>query len=77
MSLLLLDFWNSTVNTLFRDIPDFLRYILIVVFLVLAFISLTKAIRMDKNADKSPLRYGYLILFALFFTFMMLYISIY
>lgn len=77
MSLLILDFWNSMINTLFRDIPDFLRYILIVVFLVLAFLSLTKVIRTDKNADKSPLRYGYIILFALFFALMMLYISVY
>ncbi len=74
MSFLMLDAFNTIINTLFRDIPDYLRYILILVFLALAFFALAKTLNLKKDAEKSPIRYGYLVLFILFFTLCMLYV---
>lgn len=74
MSFLMLDFFNNMINTLFRDIPDYLRYILILVFLALAFFSLAKTLNLKKDAEKAPVRYGFLLLFILFFVLCMLYI---
>ncbi len=74
MSFLMLDAFNSIINTLFRDIPDYLRYILILVFLALAFFALAKTLNLKKDAEKSPIRYGFLVLFILFFTLCMLYV---
>ena len=74
MSFLMLDAFNTIINTLFRDIPDYLRYILILVFLALAFFALAKTLNLKKDAEKSPIRYGFLVLFILFFTLCMLYV---
>ncbi len=71
---LMLDFFNNLINTVFRDIPDYLRYILIIVFLAFSFFFLAKTVNLKKDADKSPIKYGNLFLFLVFFTLSMLYI---
>lgn len=74
MNFLMLDFFNTVINTLFRDIPDYVRYILIIVFLGLSFFFLAKTMNLKKSAEKTPVNYGFLVLFIIFFMLCMLYI---
>jgi len=76
MNYLMLDFFNNVINTLFRYVPDYLRYILILVFLALAFYSLAKTMNLKKTAEKEPINYGFLALFIIFFVLCMMYIWI-
>ncbi len=73
MSFLMLDFFNTVINTLFREVPDYVRYILILVLLALSFFFLAKTLNL-KKAEKTPINYGALFLFLVFFVLCMMYI---
>ena len=67
LNFLLLDFFNDAINTIFRNVPDALRYCLILGFLALGFLFLAKTFNMKKDsADKEPIKYGKLVLAILF-----------
>lgn len=71
---LTLDFFNNLINKVFRDIPDSVRYIVILVLLALSFYCLAKTFNLKKDADKAPVKYGFLVLFALFFAICMCFV---
>ncbi len=74
MFLLLCDFFNTIINTLFRDVPPALKAVLILVFLMLAFFSLAKTLKANSKPEEIPINVGWLLLTILFFVLMMLYI---
>ena len=65
---LLLNFFNDMVNKLIRDVPDEVRYPLILLFCALACFFLAKSINAKKDAgDKEPIKYGKLFFAIIFF----------
>ncbi|MBR1925548.1 MAG: hypothetical protein IJ837_01695 [Clostridia bacterium] len=71
---LLLSFFNDMVNKLIRDVPDEVRYPLILGLCALAFFFLAKSINPKKDAgDKEPIKYGKLFFAIIFFGLVFIY----
>jgi len=69
------DFWNTIMNTLFRNVPGYAKIIIVVVALMLAFYCIAKTLRLGKQGgDKRPFHIGYFLTSMLFFAIAIAYI---
>ncbi len=77
LNVMLLDFFNDMVNTLFRNISPALRFCLILGFLAIGTLFLAKSLNKKKDAaDKEPIKYGKLVLAIICYIFAVLYATI-
>ena len=74
---LLGDFFNTVINTIFRNVPDAVKIVIIVLALMLTFWFLARTLRLGKQGgDKRPFHIGYFLTSMLFLTIAILYIVI-
>ncbi len=71
---LMAGFFTNIINTIFRDVPDYVRYPLIFVFVILSVWCLAKCIK--KKDDKHPINYSYVVLAAVLMALAFAYIFI-
>jgi len=74
---LLLNFFNDMVNKLIRDIPDSVRYPLILGLFAIGFYFLAKSLNTKKDAgDKEPVKYGKLFFAIVFIGLAFVYVFV-
>lgn len=69
---LLAGFFANVVNTIFRDVPSYVRWPLMFAFVILSVWCLAKSIK--KKDDKHPINFSYLILAIVFMALAFAYI---
>ena len=71
---LLADLFNTIINTCIRDLNPTVKGFLMIGFLILGLVCLSKVIKPKAKSDKNQISVGWLILTILFFALLALYI---
>lgn len=72
---LVANFFNTVLNNCVRDIPDGIRWVIIILSVVGMFLFFALSINKDKGSDKHPIKVTYLILSILCLGILILYTS--
>ena len=74
---LVLSFFNDMINKLIRDVPDSVRYPLILLFFAIGFYFLAKTLNTKRDAgDKEPVKYGKLFFAIVFICLAFVYVFV-